>query len=657
MTGRLIRIVIALYLIASLIVGVPAFAQDPAPPQQQQAASQAPAPAAATQTPETPYTSTLFSRDYSKGKHWFPNVFAPYTSERIPQPDLVNSSSIYSLIHDGKLELSLQDAIALALKNDLNIAVEEYVPWIDETNLLSAMGASNFDPVVAETTSISDQTQTVLNPLTSGVGTTTQSIISSTHTTAVDLSYTQELHSGTLFQVQLDNTRSSASPSEDIFNPSVESTLGVSVQQPLLNGWGFLPHTQFILEDQNQDKIGVLQFEETVISEVTNVETQYWTLAEYRQAVQAEKETLVDYQKLYDDDEHMLNIGTGTPSDVVFAQSLVAETNQALLSYEAATEVQAAIVLQYITKDPSDPRLKGVELVTTTAPEDNPQASTLSLDDAVKEAWANRPELKVDDLTVKNEEISVRAARNALLPTLDLTGTYESTGLSGNTAAALATNGTSSANTAIAEASGIPVIGVESGTTAATLQSGIGSAYSQIFHNTSPLYEGTLSFSVPLRNRSAQAAVALAKLSDRQEVVTLAQEKATIYSNVNEDLAQVNIYAQEVAAAVLGTQLAQKAYEYQVERFNLGQSGTFEVAYYASQVSSARLNEVFAKASYEIAVADLDMALGRSLNANNITITSNGDPSMDLGGNAPLIPGTIGKRLAGDDVFDLGLHQ
>ncbi|MGB6718750.1 MAG: hypothetical protein WBE47_17505, partial [Candidatus Acidiferrales bacterium] len=133
MAGRLIRVVVAVYLVASLAVGVPAFAQAP-----QQNSSSAQGDTA--QNASVPYTSFLFSRDYSKGKRSFPNIFAPYTSEYVPPPNLINSSNIYSMIHDGKLEISLQDAIGLALRNDLNIAFEEYVPWVDETNLLNAEG-------------------------------------------------------------------------------------------------------------------------------------------------------------------------------------------------------------------------------------------------------------------------------------------------------------------------------------------------------------------------------------------------------------------------------------------------------------------------------------------------------------------------------------
>ncbi|MFZ0640968.1 MAG: TolC family protein [Candidatus Acidiferrales bacterium] len=679
MTGRLIRTVVILYLVASLAIGAPAFAQAPAP-QPQQSSSQT--QEAARQNAAIPYTSFLFSRDYSKGKRSFPDIFAPYTGEYVPSPNLINSSNIYSMIHDGKLEISLQDAITLALQNDLNIAVEEYVPWVDETNLLNAegggtpasgsvaqigeVGGGTFDPVIDASTSITDSVESISNPLTSGTGT---SGTAATHTSQFNLSYTQELHSGTNFTVVLDNTRGSSSPSEDIFNPSVTSTLAVQIEQPLLNGWGFLPHTQFIIEAKNNDKIGVLQFEETVISEITNLETQYWILVADRQAVEVAKQSLVAYQKLYDDDERLLKIGSMPPSDVVFAQSFIVEGNESLLGDQASEAVQAATVLQLITKDPSDPRLKGVELVPTTAPEETPQVPSISLEDAAKEAWANRPELQVDNLTLKNDDVIIRATRNALLPTLDVTGTYESIGLSGNAAGAFTANGTFSPDLAepivdsqgaqaVSSTTGLPIfIGVPNGITGPTIPGGINSAYSQIFHNTSPTYAGTLTLNLPLRNRSAQAAVAQAKLNDRQEKVIHQRNKSTVFSSVNEELTAVKIDAAQVEAAVKATQLYQQAYDYEVKKFDLGQSSTFQVVIYASQLNGAKLSELNAKASYEIALANFNMALGRTLTANNITIANNRSRSIDFDASVPLIPGTVDGRLAGADAFDSGTHK
>jgi outer membrane protein len=424
-----------------------------------------------------------------------------------------------------------------------------------------------------------------------------------------------------------------------------------------------LPNTQFIIEARNQDKIGRLQFEETVITEVTNVEIAYWNLVADRQLVDVAEQSRVLYQKLEDDDRKQLKIGSMSPSDVAYAQSFVAQTNQQLAGAQAQELVQAAALLQYLTKDPSDARLKALDIVPTTPPEQQPVPPTMSLDDAAKEAWSNRPELQVDDLTLKNDSVAVRATRNALLPSLNLTGTYESIGLSGNAAGAFVANGTFSpvigepvvdSTGAPAVVNGLPVyIGVPNGVFGPTVAAGLSNAYSQIFHNDSPTYAGTLTLNLPLRNRSAQAAVAQAKLNDRQETTIRQRDKSSIFTAVNETLSSLQLDAAAVNAAVEATHLYQQDYDYVVKQFNLGLlgSGTFFVATYASQLNGAKLNELQAKAQYEIALANFNYALGRTLAANNITIAGNRNHTIDFASDNPRIPGSINGHLATNDTF------
>jgi outer membrane protein len=676
MIVRLVRIAVIVCLVASLGIGMPTIAQAPTP---QQDSTQK---TAATANGAVPYTSILFSHDYSKGHRSFPNLFAPYMSDFVPQPALTNGPTIYGLVHDGKLELSLQDAIALALENNLNIGVAEYTPWLDEANLLNALGGGTplgqvaigsgggtFDPAIAFNGSVTDQSQTVINPLTSGVG-TAGVLTQASHSTLLNLTYSQELHSGTNLTVVLDNTRASSSPSENFFNPYISSSLGVGIEQPLLNGWGFLPHTRFILEAKNTDKIGELQFEEQVISSVTQVETQYWILVEDQQTVEVAKQTLAAYQKLYDNNQKLLHIGSISPSDEVLSEAYIAQGNQALLGAQAAESQQEATVLSLITKDPADPRIKGVEIVATTQPEDAPQVPNISSDDAIKEAMANRPEVKVWQLTLKNDNYDVRATKNALLPTLDVTGEYVSSGLSGNIPGAFTPNGTFAPdlsepiinqNGNAVSVNGIPVfLGVPNGAIGPAVSGGVGGAYSQIFHNDSPEYFGQLSLSLPLRNRSAQATNAETKLKEREDKVNNQLTNATIVTAVNQALSAVNLYAEQVQSAVKATELYQRSYDYIVTEFNLGDlptQGTYFIANYASSLSNAKLNELTAKASYEIALANFNMALGRTLTANSITIAGNRKPTFDFDGNAPLIPGTLDGHLAGDDVFSTGQHR
>ena len=676
MTRRLICVAVVLYLVGSLAIGTPTFAQAPAPQQ-----SSLQTPAAATQNAAIPYTSFLLRRDYSNGKRTLPNIFAAYTGQNIPQPNLMNSPNVYSLIHDGRLNLSLQDAIALALENDLNIGVAEYTPWIDETNVLNAEGGGaplgqfviggggggSFDPVIAVNSNISDISQSVNNPLSSGVGTTSGAITQASHNAQVNLSYTQEFHSGTVFNVQLNNDRSSSSPSANFFNPALTSVLVAQIQQPLLNGWGFLPHTRFILEAKNNTKIGQLQFEETVITEITQVQTQYWTLVFDRQAVEAARQTLAGYQRLYDDDERQLKIGTASPSDVVFAEASIAQGNQILIGAQVNESVQEDVLRNLVTKDPSDPRLRGVEIVPTTPLEVTPQVPDVTLDVAVKEAWANRPELQVDQLTLRNDRYDVRATKNSLLPTLTLSGEYVSVGLSGNKTGPFVPNGTFSPeitepvvdqNGNPVTSNGVPIfIGVANGTVGPTIPGGIGSAYSQIFHNRSPEYAASLNLNLPLRNRSAQAANAQDQLIERRDKLSDRRQRSTIFSNVSEALTAVKLDAAQVEEATKATQLAQQSYDYEVKKFNFGKSSTYLIVQYGSILNGAKLSELQVKAGYEIALANFNQALGRTLTANNITIADNRNGSIELNASAPLIPGTLDGRLAGTDSFDSGMHK
>lgn len=682
MTGRLIRVAVALYLVAWLTLGIPAYAQG----QAQQGSQTSGQTSSSAQTPSSiPYPNLLQGEDYTQGKRSFPNIFAPYTRRFVPQPDLTNTPTIYGLIHDGKLELGLQDAIALDLQNDLNITVAEYTPWIDQTQVMNAEGGGTplgqfviggggggtFDPVVFAGTTIADSVTPVNDLLTSGISTTTPNFFAiQTHATQINMGYSQELHTGTTFTATLDSTRSSVPPIEEaFFNPAVQSTLSLSIQQPLLKGFGLLPNIRFILEAKNTSKIGKLQFEEAVITEVTQAETQYWILVADRQAVDVAKQTLAVSQRLYQDDVRQLQIGTLAHLDVVTAESEIASDNQALIAAQTTALQQETVVLNLITKDPMDSRLQGVEIVPTTPLDQLSEVPNITLPDAVKEAWTNRPELKADQLTLDNDRIEVKATRNSLLPSLTLSGNYSSTGLAGvATNSVFTPNGTASPILAepIVDQNGNPVlsggvptfVGNPNGTVAtSTTQNGVGTAYSDVFHNRFPTYEAGLSLSLPLRNRSAQAANAEAQLTEREQQVSLQRDKNTIVVGVRQALTALQQDAAQVVATVKATQLAQETYDDEVKKFDLGASTTYNVVLQSRDLNAAKLNELQAKTNLAAALVSFNQALGRTLSANNISIADNMQMPIDFTPVAPLIPGTINGQLADPDVFGIRANQ
>jgi outer membrane protein len=226
---------------------------------------------------------------YGRGKSWFPDVIAPYTPLHIERPQFVNSPKINQLIRDGKMYLSLRDAIALALEDNVDISVAQYAPWVAQTDILrtlsggAARGASGtgtaqvlgsiptatFDPVITSQLNWQRSAIPINNPLLSGTGVTSSQLESLVDYTAqANFTYSQAFHTGTSISVSWFNTRGSSNSGETLFNPFVQSTATFYIQQPLLNGFGVLANTRFIIEAQNSEKIAESQVEQQVMTRV-----------------------------------------------------------------------------------------------------------------------------------------------------------------------------------------------------------------------------------------------------------------------------------------------------------------------------------------------------------------------------------------------------
>src|SRR5271154_4646329 len=262
MSGRFTHAVMVIATAASLMVS-PVYAQDqqaaPPPAQTDQTPGVLPPPPqyqppTATQGPPPAPTRNLgvsASADYSNPNSWFPNFIAPYTPIKVAKPELVNTPRINQLIQDSKLNLSLEDAISLGLENNLAIAVERYVPWLDEASLLLAKSGVNgriqFDPTVTSTLSLEQSTTPINNPLFAGVTTQITSPVGLTdHVATANFGYTQGFATGTQAQVTFNNSRTSTNfGSFDLFNPYEQSTLTVELTQPLLNGFWKVANTRY----------------------------------------------------------------------------------------------------------------------------------------------------------------------------------------------------------------------------------------------------------------------------------------------------------------------------------------------------------------------------------------------------------------------------
>jgi outer membrane protein len=664
MIGRFCRVTLAvcLAILTGLAPVAPAFAQDqgqPAPTTQPQAEPQPQAPARTIQ---------ISNQNYTFGKPWFPHVFAPYTPTPVPEPVLTNGPRIDQMIKDGKLTISLQDAIDLALQNNLDLTIQRYTPWLAEANILrtmsggagvggtvSALGtipAQNFDPQLTSSWSIDDKDIPVNNPLTAGTGASQIGLSQlKTHTTIGDIAYSQGFHTGTSFSAAFDNTRASTTSGSVLFSPSVQSNFVFIASQELLNGYGLLANEHYIRIAKVNKSIADQTFQQQVITSITAVGNAYWELVFARGNVDVAKEEIELANKLYSDNKKQVDIGTLAPLEIVQAEAQVATANQALIVAQTTVLVDQLTLLNLISKDPNSPALRTVEIIPTnmanTAP---PEVEKIPLEDLITEAITKRPDVLQAGLAIKGDDINVRATKNALLPVLTLSAEYATEGLSGNSKA-LGTPVTTASKQGVVDASGNPVsvltspagtpipIFIPSTTTPVTGidTSGLGAALSETFRGVYPEYNAAVTLTIPIRNRAAQANNVTALLDQRADESRYRQtvnNAAIDVHNAQITLEQARITLQ---AAIKTRDLDQQTLDAEQKKLQLGASTLFNVVSDQNTLVAAESAEVRARVNLVEGKVNFDRAMARTLEVYNITIA---DAKSGTVPKDTLIPGT-----------------
>ncbi|MBI3404660.1 MAG: TolC family protein, partial [Acidobacteria bacterium] len=408
-------------LLSVLLLGVPATAQ-----QQQQTSA----------TPPSGRSVNANQFDFSKGNSHLFKVFKPYMQMHVAEAQLTNSPSIDKLIRDGKLMLSLDDAISLALENNLDISVQRYGPWIADTGVLRAKAgfgtaAQSFDPLVTSFLQWGRRSIPISNPFLAGTGTSSQAAITD-QTTTSNFQYSQGFPTGTAYQVTFNNSRSSTSNPSTFLNPSVQSVLNFSFQQPLLDGLGYVSNKRFLRLARNNKRIADLAFQDQVMTTVSAVQNLYWDLVFAREDVKVKQRSVELAQKLYNDNKRQVEIGTLAPIEVVRAEAEVARTQQDLIVSQTFLLQQQTLMKNALTKNSLDVAVLTVEVVPTDSISKPTQLPTIALTDAVNEAWEKRPDIRQARIDLESRNITVRSTKNALLPTLTLSGAFGGTGLAGN---------------------------------------------------------------------------------------------------------------------------------------------------------------------------------------------------------------------------------
>src|SRR5467141_924774 len=577
------RPLLAAILAVTLVGGPisPAFGQD--------APQNPPATQAKPATAIVPVSLGSAKYNYTSAPRPFPNLLAPYSPIKIAAPVLTNSPRVDQLIHDGKIELSMQEAVELALENSMDIVVQRYNPWFADTGILKAkaggfggttpgavFGGStannpilNFDPLITTTLTIDDRNVPVNNPLTSGTGTGLSSLARLTlHNSTFNSQYSQGFQTGTTFFTAWDNTRNSSTSAANLFNPSVQSSIFVGFQQQLLNGFGRSVNTRNIRIAKNNRRIADWAFTQQAITTVTNTINAYWELVFARENVKVQQQAVTVAQKLYNDNKKQLEIGTMAPLDVTRAESELATDRQNLIVAQTVHLQNQQILKNAISKNPLAPNLVNVEIIPTELPSRPEAIEAPSFEEAAKEAFAKRPELQQEALNLLNGAIDLKATRNALLPTATLSAQYSSVGLAGDQRSFTSTT---VAGAPVVDANGKPIPGFflpgTQVTQGPTSQAGFGDAMSALFHNNFPDYQVSLNLQIPIRNRSAQADNQHSILTQRQLEAQLQQLKNAALLDVRNTYIALAQDRARVEAAAKARELQQQTFDAEQKKY------------------------------------------------------------------------------------------
>lgn len=583
----------------------------------------------------------------------------PYFAPSVPDITMENSPRLRSMVQNGKVELSMDDAIGLALENNLDIAVARYSLLYAKTDILRTASGSSFrgtnpgllgvvsafsgggggggtggtggaggvtggggarnigsfgccDPFAGVSFGW-DHNSTPLNfTVVSGVP------VSTSQTSSMTAFVGKGFLTGTSVAFAVSGTRVGNNQLNQLFNPETPSGLEMGFNQPLLNGFGYRANAKFIRIAKNDLRLADSTFKQQVITTVANVVNLYSDLVSFKENVRVAQQALAYAQKLLEDNKRQVEIGTLAPIEVVRAESEVATDEQALIvaetSYQQQQELLKTAISKHVDADLTGAVVEPVDKLPEPSSGDIP-----TLDVALKEAEANRPELVTADNNIRNQEITIQASRNGLLPSLSLFGTYAPTGLSGNSLAC--PGGTAlSTSTRLCSPGGVPPT---------IVQSGIWQSLSQGFRGRYPDYSFGVNLSIPIRNRTAQADMTTALLQERQLKVQLQQQKNSIAQDVRNAEIAVTQARAGVAAAAKATQLAQETYDAERKKFQLGESTVFNVILTQRDLATAEGNEVKARSTYSKALTQFGQATATILDKYGIEFADarNGESS------------------------------
>ncbi|MDE3166559.1 MAG: TolC family protein [Acidobacteriota bacterium] len=580
-------------------------------------------------------------------------VTGPYRPAVPPQDNMANSGRLDALMRAGNLYLSLQDAIALALENNLDIAIQRYTPLLADTSVEIAeaggfaRGASTNVTAGPNSASVSSagtaagttQSATAASSVasSSAVGgsivqssgpailnldpvlntgfnwahlTTAQSSAFLTGSNSLiqrqnigNFNLSKGFLTGTNVSLGLNNATSSSNNPRNDFNPSTSSTLGVTVTQHLLQGFGAAVNGRQIRIARNNREVSDLTFKLQVETTVAAVMDLYWDLVSFNKAVQVAKDALNASKQLLENNRRQVEVGTLAPIEVVRAEAEIASGEQTLTVAETRVLQQETILKTALTKTGvASPAVAGAHVIATDQINIPDVEPVTPIQELFGQALTSRPELAQSRIQLQNQEYTIRGSKNALLPTLDLVVTTSNSALAGQPNPLP------------------PILGSVPRSNTAFFIGGYGTVLAQLFARNFPNYAVGFNLSVPIRNRAAQAQVISDQLTYRQQQLALQRLENQVRVDVQNAVIGVSQARAQLLSARKAQVLQQQTLDAEQKKLQLGASTIYNVILAERDLVTAQSNVVSSESAYAKARVELDRATGQILYNNSVSM-------------------------------------
>lgn len=596
------------------------------------------------QMPATP------ERDYSQGPDAWPNFFRVYQMPEVPYIEEANSPRLDQLIYGGKLYLSLSDAIALALENNLDVAVSRFTRKIADTDILraesggsvfgtqggistastgasstatsgvagrgttsgradagaasassvggsGAIGGLNLDPVLSANVRLSHQSQPAFSDFTTG----TNFFVNDD--TFSEISVSKSFRAGTFTSLSWSVQRTTSNSLRSNFNPFSASDLRLTLVQPLLRGFGKRVNTVSLRVARNNLESSDLLFKQQVIVTVASIQRLYWNLVRFRAEVESSREDLRLARQLYEGNRERVEIGKLAPIDLIESEAEVGQREQDLTIALTGVREQEGTLKTALSKNGlASPFLLEVEIIPTDSVEVPPTLETKPLKALMHLALMSRPDIAQSRIQLNNADIRLEGSRDSLLPSVDFFATMTNNGLAGEVNPNL-----------ILLPGQVP-------TTPDFFLGGLGRALGQVFRRNFPDYSVGVQLSMPLRNRRAQADVTADLLARRRSQLQIQQQVNEIRREVQSSVVDLEQAHARYLASRTTRELREKMLDGEEQKLKLGYSSTFTIVQRQRELARSRASEIFARTEFIIARTDLDRITGQTLAANSVSI-------------------------------------